>query len=170
MTDEGVAEALEALEEAPERELSPLGQQFLAISGYVASLPRGPRAILRRLWGHQDEPAPDVFWQIVDRYGIQARDEDFWLAILPLMVECPHSWVRPGHAVAQAGVSKARVERWLRLDRERAWREANRLLARLEAGLNWTQFGPLLYHWDEGGRRTFARQYFLSSALRKPGA
>jgi len=119
---------------------------------------------------HAGEPPPDEFWQIVARYEISPRDEEFWLAILPSMVECPHAFVAPGDAVARAGVAKARVERWLRLDQARAWREANRLLARLDAGLDWTRFGPLLYRWSEEDRRTFARQFFLSPALRKPGA
>lgn len=167
MTDEPTAEVTQP---APQRELSPLGQRFLGIAGYLAALPRGPRAILRRLRQHAGEPPPDEFWQIVDRYQLPREDEDFWLAVLPLMVECPHTALRPGDAVARAGIAKTRVERWLRLEQPRAWREANRLLARLDSGLDWVQFGPLLYDWTEDRRRTFARQYFLSPALRKPGA
>ncbi len=144
-------------------------QRFLAISATSRPCP----VVARRLAPtglHAGEPPPDEFWQIVARYEISPRDEEFWLAILPSMVECPHAFVAPGDAVARAGVAKARVERWLRLDQARAWREANRLLARLDAGLDWTRFGPLLYRWSEEDRRTFARQFFLSPALRKPGA
>jgi hypothetical protein len=173
MTDEsatGLGVVPEVAAAAPERTLTPLQQQFLGIAGYLAALPRGPRAILRRLWQHGDEPPPDEFWQVVDRYRIPPQDELFWVAVLPLMIACPHAWLRPGDAVARAGVAKTRVERWLRLDQERACREANRLLARLDSGLDWTQFGPLLYHWgDEGRRRAFARQFFLSPALRNRG-
>ena len=153
---------------APERQLTGLPRQLLGAAGHVTALPRGPRAVLRRMCFHADEPPPDVFWRVVDKYELAPASEPFWLAVLPLMVTCPHARTKPGEALAQAGVSKTRVERWLRLDRERAWREASRLLARVDGGLDWTEFGQLLFHWgDEGRQRAFARQFFLSPALRE---
>lgn len=150
------------------RELTPLGHQLLGVAGHVANLRRGPRAVLRRLRGHAGSAPPAEFWRVVDKYELRRADEDFWLAVLPLLVECPHAWTPPGQALARSGVSQTRVERWLRLDRERAWREANRLLARVDGGLDWTDFGQLLFDWgDEDRQRSFARQFFLSPALRE---
>lgn len=144
-------------------------EQVRGIAGYVGSLGRGQRAHLRRLSadpGHIPRPA---FWDVVERYQIGERDEPFWLAVLPLMVRHPHrSDLSPARALAAAGVSPARAERWLRLDREGAWREAARLLSHLkDGGLDWTRLAPLLRDWSDEQRRGFARDYFLSPEYRQ---
>jgi hypothetical protein len=155
----------------------PLIQKLWGIAGYVGRLPRGPRAELRRLTADGAFIPPQAFWNLVDRYAISQRDEDFWLHIVPLMVEHPHdSSTAPGVALARAGVSASRIERFLRLDRDGAWAEAGRLLSHLgEAGLDWAGtlstwrvgFGPLLHGWMPEQRRHFARQFFLSPEYRK---
>jgi CRISPR type I-E-associated protein CasB/Cse2 len=138
-------------------------QQLARVAGYVAKLPRGPRAILRRLRQHPDQVPPDIFWTIVGKYGIEPREEDFWLAVLPLMVEHEHQpGRRPGKALYFSGVKPARLERWLRYDAVRAREEAFRLLARVDGGFDWVQFGLLLRWWDEGRQRRLARDFFLT--------
>ena len=56
----------------------------------------------------------------------------------------------------------ARIVRWLRRDREAAWRETHRLLSLLKGeGLDWVELGTLLHHWrDDRVRRRFARDFF----------
>lgn len=145
-----------------------LPRQLVGAAGYVEHLPRGPRAILRRLRQHPDDVPPDVFWVVVDRYDIAAANEPFWTALLPLMVHHPHRPIRPGEAMARAGLKPARVERWLRLDhRDRATSEAHRLLSKLESGLDWAEFGQLLWYWSDDRRRRLARDFFLSPHLRR---
>ncbi|HET8656967.1 MAG TPA: type I-E CRISPR-associated protein Cse2/CasB [Longimicrobiaceae bacterium] len=143
--------------------------QVLGISGYVGALRRGPRAELRRVEADPDHIPPQVFWDIVERYGIRERDESFWLSILPLMVRYPHRFdLSPGRALAAAGVSPARIERWLRLDRDGARRQAGRLLSHLkDGGLDWIRFAYLLRGWSDEQRRGFARDFFLSPEYRK---
>lgn len=143
--------------------------QVLGISGYVGALRRGPRAMLRRVDSDVDHIPPRVFWDLVERYDIQERDEPFWLAIVPLVVQHPHrADLSPGRALAAAGVSAARIERWLRLDATGARREASRLLSHLKGeGLNWIKFAFLLRDWNDEQRRGFARDFFLSPEYRK---
>lgn len=144
-----------------------IGARATSIAGYVARLPRGERAELRRLERGADRVPPEVFWRVVDRYAIPPADEEFWLAVLPLLVRHPHAPKhRPGRILARAGVSAARIERWLRLDRVAALREAGRLLSQVDDPIDWTWFSRLLYHWTEKLRRAFARDFFLSDAYR----
>lgn len=148
---------------------SPFTRQLVGVAGYVEALKRGPRAMLRRLGANPDHIPPQVFWDIVDRYGIARHEEDFWLAVVPLMVQHPHQFGNPpGRALAGAGVSAARVERWLRLDRAAAFDAASRLLSHLgDGGLDWTRLGPLLRYWNDDQRRGFARDFFLSPGYRQ---
>lgn len=123
---------------------------------------RGERAELRRMRNGTVFP-PEPFWMVVERYDIRPSEEAFWIDVVPLMVDHPHNpTLSPGRALAIAGVSPARIERWLRLDPERARREASRLLTRLDQGLNWPRFAGLLRFWTDEERRRFARDYFLS--------
>lgn len=160
-------------ESTPWDHLSPLQQRVWRIAGYVGrgGLPRGPRAQLRRLGADDRQLPPQVFWDIVARFDIgRGAEEEYWLQVLPLMVRHPHDpHTPPGVALARAGISGARIERWLRLDRHRARREARRLLSKLgDSGLDWSGgprgigLGPLLHDWTESQKRAFARQYFLS--------
>jgi hypothetical protein len=149
-----------------------LERQLLGVAGYVANLRRGPRAVLRRLAADPNTVPPQEFWDVVERYGISRYDEPFWLRVIPLMVRYPHTDARPGLALARAGVSAARVERWLRLDAESALAQTSRLLSHLgDAGIHWARFGRLLHDWDrpEHGprlRRELAREFFLSPEFR----
>src|SRR5690606_6786074 len=115
--------------------------RLAGIAGYLEKLPRGERAEIRRLrWGAT--MPPEVFWRIVERYDIDESDEPFWIAVLPLMVKHAHGRKRrPGAVLEAAGVSSARLERWLRLDRQSAWRETGRLLSRVQEPLDWVQLG-----------------------------
>ncbi|HEV2733935.1 MAG TPA: hypothetical protein VGV85_03815 [Longimicrobiaceae bacterium] len=145
-----------------------LRQQLLGAAGYVAKLRRGPRAVLRRMEADPEAVPPEVFWDIVARYQITPRDESFWRIVLPLMVRHEHApGVRPGVALARSGVSGARLERWLRLSHAAALREAGRLFARVEGGVDWTSLGPILRFWTDGSHRDLARQFFLSREHRE---
>lgn len=150
--------------------------QVLGIAGYVGALRRGPRAVLRRLDADDETIPPQDFWNVAERYGIRDRDESFWLAVLPLMVKHPHRFdlppnhpkSAPGRALAAAGVSASRVERWLRLDSAAARREAGRLLSHLKGeGLDWIKLAYLLRDWSDEQRRGFARDFFLSPEYRQ---
>jgi hypothetical protein len=144
-------------------------RQLRGVAGYVENLPRGPRAVLRRLSASEERIPPQVFWDIAERYQIQERDEPFWLVVIALIVKHPHEpGLAPGIALARAGVSAARLERWLRLDRPAALRDADRLLSHLgDGGLDWTRFGPLLRFWTEDARRELARHFFRSPEYRQ---
>lgn len=141
-----------------------LGQQLARVGGHIGNLPRGEQAILRRMERRRDEPAPDAFWQIVEKYDLPPWDEPFWVAVMPLMVRVPYQKGRPaGKALAAARVSSLRFDRWLRRDRESAWRGAWRLLAAVDGGIDWPSFGYLLRDWDDEQKRRLARDYYLSS-------
>lgn len=149
-----------------------LASTFAGVAGYVDNLPTGERAELRRLRGQYREMPPEVFWRIVDRYDIPPRDEDFWIDVVPLMVEHPHEpRSRTGRVLARSGVSSARLEKWLRLDREGALDEAGRLLSQVDGAIDWVQFAFLLYLWNhpehgERNRRDLAREYFIEGGSR----
>lgn len=143
-------------------------QQLLGAAGYVSSLRRGPRAVLRRMSADPEAVPPEVFWDIVARYEIAEREEPFWRAVLPLMVRHAHApGIRPGAALARSGVSGARLERWLRLSHATALAEAGRLFARVEGGVDWTSLGPILRFWNDASHRDIARQFFLSREYRE---
>ena len=157
-----MSEKVATTAEAVERK-DPRGR-ILGIAGYVAKLPRGSRAELRRLRVGTDHVPPEPFWRIVDRYGIETHEELFWLRVIPLMVEHEHrKGVRAGAALSQAGVSSARLERWLRLGRSSALAEARRLLSKVDSGFDWPGFGTLLLYWNDRARMAFARDFFLAS-------
>lgn len=138
------------------------------VAKYIQSpgLSRGDRAELRRMRG--DVAPPAVFWKIVGTYeaAIPRGDEDFWIDVMPLMVMCPHGGAKPGKLLRQAGVSEARIERWLSMPAATARSEARKVLSRLSAGLDWRSLGTLLFYWDsESGanlRRAFARDFFTA--------
>lgn len=146
---------------------------FAGVAGYVDNLRAGEQAELRRLRGRYRELPPEVFWRIVDRYGIPPYQEEFWMAVLPLMVEHPHEpQCRTGRVLARSGVSSARLEKWLRLDQQGALDEAGRLLSQVEGPINWVQFGFLLSLWNhpehgERNRRELARDFFLALQTRQ---
>lgn len=146
-------------------------RQLVGVARYVekGNLPRGPRAVLRRLSASEEKIPPQVFWDIAERYQIHERDEPFWLQVIPLMVKHPHEpGLAPGVALARAGVSAPRLERWLRLDRDDALRDAARLISHLgDGGFDWARFGTLLRFWTEDARRDLARQFFRSPEYRQ---
>lgn len=148
----------------------PFASKLAGAAGYITKLRRGERAILRRLRDSRENIPPEIFWRIVDRYQISADpdEETFWMVVLPLMVKYEHQpGARPGAVLARAGVSAARVERWLRLDRDAARRESSRLLSRIEGPIDWVALGYLLSFWSESDRRRFARDFFLSPEQRE---
>jgi hypothetical protein len=149
-----------------------LATRMAGVAAYLDQLrrtnQRGTLAELRRL---RPETVPgDAFWSLVDRYEIPRSEEAFWLAVLPLMVRHPHQrGVRPGKALEAAGISKARFERWLRLDRDAARREAARLFSKLkDQGFDWISLGHALRHWSEANRYELARDFFLARERREP--
>lgn len=150
-----------------------LEQVALGIAGTIqergrdgGAMSRGERAELRRM--RDDSIAPEPFWTLVGRYDLPLSQDAFWKSVVPLMVEHPHrKGVPPGRALAAAGVSAPRIERWLRLSKQRARQEARRLLVRLDEGLDWTKFAPLLFYWSMERKRKFARDYFLSPEHRE---
>ena len=145
-----------------------LASRIAGIAGYVANLPRGERAILRRLGRSQDSVPPEVFWRLADKFGIGRREEDYWLSVVPLMVKYPHRpGLAPGAALASAGVKGTRLERWLRTDHDAALRSADRLLARVDGGFDWVALGFLLRTWKESLRRRLARDFYLSPEQRE---
>jgi len=126
---------------------------------------RGERAELRRMT--PDAVPPEVYWRLTERLDPvpSAAEDTFWMTVTALMAQHRHdTGRRPGRVLAEAGVSPSRVTRWLRRDRESAWREAGRLLSQLgSSGLDWARFGSLLKRWDdEKVRRRFARDYFTA--------
>lgn len=162
------AEAAGIEEERRERTLA---SRIAGIARAIEKLSRGECAELRRLRQDSMRIPPEVFWRLMDQIGIHPSDEPFWMSVLPLMVKYPHTLgERPGHVLEKAGVSAARVERWLRLDRQGAWREADRLLSATRtksvAGVDWVSFGHLLYYWDEKRRNQFARDFFVMRSRR----
>jgi CRISPR type I-E-associated protein CasB/Cse2 len=157
--------------EAPEQRS--FASTVLGIAGmvthrrYGGAMDRGSRAELRRMRSGDLFP-PEPFWMLVARYDIRPSEELFWIDVVPLMVDHRHNQgLPPGRALAEAGVSGARIERWLRFHAERAREEAGRLLTRLDSGLNWVSFASLLRFWnDDRNRRALARDFFLSDAYR----
>ena len=130
------------------------------------AMSRGERAELRRM--RQGVMPPEPYWRLVSRFEIQPRDELFWIDVVPLMVVHPHERARSlGRALAASRASPARIERWLRLDRLRARREAHRLFAHLDEGFDWVGGVWLLHRWDDARRRRFARDYYLAPETRE---
>jgi CRISPR type I-E-associated protein CasB/Cse2 len=162
---------------APGRSLS---SRLAGVAAYLDRLQgmqqRGPLAELRRLqpMGECGETRPsdlpgETFWALVQRFDIPRGEEPFWLALLPVMVRHRHQrGTKPGRAMEAVGISKARFERWLRLPRESAWREAPRLLSKLkDHGLDWVEFGHALHRWNEEDRYRLARDFFLARERRE---
>ncbi|MGH7664307.1 MAG: type I-E CRISPR-associated protein Cse2/CasB [Gemmatimonadaceae bacterium] len=150
----------------------PLRQRIARVAAYVGRddlLSRGDRAALRRLDGDSRDIPPAVFWRICYQFDIEPPEESFWMTALPLMATHRHNpQQRAGRTLAAAGVSASRLERWLRLRKDSARREARRLLARLgDGGIDWGEFGALLYRWDDNGRRSLARAFFRSPEFRQ---
>lgn len=147
--------------------------RVLGVSGSVRDrarggpMSRGDRAELRRMREGVQIP-PDQFWALVAKYDISKYEEAFWRVVVPLMVGYPHqAGLSAGRALAKAGVSRSRVERWLRYDAERARIEAKRLLSKVDDGFDWLRFARLLWHWDEQNKLSFARDYYLAPESRK---
>lgn len=166
MTDDSTSTVVSA------EELQPFARTVRGIAGMVkvrnagGAMSRGERAELRRMRRGAPFP-PEPFWRLVERFEIPPTAELFWMDVVPHMINRPHDPDRrPGQALAEAHLSGARLERWLRLEPERARGEAGRLLARLDGGLNWVTFAGLLWFWTPQHRRELARDFFLSPAYR----
>ncbi len=119
--------------------------------------------MLRRMLSGDGLP-PEPFWGLIAKYDVREYEEPLWRVTIPLMVLHPHRpGVSAGRALAAARTAAPRVERWLRLDRQRAHREAHRLLAKVDGGFDWVRFGNLLRSWSRATKMSFARDYYLSS-------
>jgi CRISPR type I-E-associated protein CasB/Cse2 len=136
--------------------------------------PTGSLAALRRL----DPKKPDgaAFWWLVAEYAPRAFEDDRASEALAAVVQSmaiAHPFHRPlsghgrlGEALAEAGVSEARLLRLLRLPRSELPEELRRL-ARLmsskgDAGrFDWSDAFDLLF-WADGERlrRDIARDYY----------
>lgn len=145
--------------------------RIASVAGWLERLndsrQRGALAELRRL--RPDSIPGEAFWDLVGRFDIPRDEEPFWRAIIALMVRHPHRRnVRPGRAIEAAGISKPRVERWLRLDRDGARTAAGRLLSKLgDDGLDWTNLGRALHRWSDNDRYYLARDFFLARERRE---
>ena len=146
----------------------PFESKVLGMAGSVRGrseggpMSRGDRAMLRRMLAH-DELPPEPFWGLIARYEIREEEEAFWRVAVPLMVVHPHrAGISAGRALAAARTAAPRVERWLRLDRERAHHEAHRLLSKVEGGFDWVRFGRVLRSWNRANKMSFARDFYLS--------
>jgi len=144
-----------------------LESRIAGVAADVGKRRRGEQAQLRRV--HPKGALPSVFWDLVKKYEIEeGYEEDFFVHLLPAMVQHRHEpRRRPGAALRRAGVSPARFERWLRQDKQTAWRETRRILAQVDEGVDWAVLGQLLFHWDhpkwgEVNRRRIARDFFLT--------
>jgi hypothetical protein len=168
MTTAASAETMEVPSAAP---VDRLHHECLAIIRRLEMLRRagrsGPLAELRRLERlDDDDPPPEAFWDLVQAAGIRGDErERFWQGLLPMLVTCPHArGARPGRVLRRAGVSSARVERWLRLGARDARRELRKLLRRTD-GVDFVRLSRLLWSWEQPSgdalRREFARDFFL---------
>lgn len=130
----------------------------------------GALAALRRLERvGDDSPPPAAYWDLVAGANVRADYERFWQALLPMMVSCPHAHgAKAGRELRAAGVSPARIERWLRLASADARRELRKLLCRTSQ-VDWVRLSRLLWTWDaprgDELRREFARDFFLERPL-----
>lgn len=143
-----------------------LRRQLASAAGWIAAAERGRRlgelATLRRMARDPAALPPASFWSVIAQLGSSPHADAFWRSVLPLMVDVPHArGRRPGHACRAAGVSAARVERWLRLDRDAAAMECRRFLQRLDGGVDWVELGTLLHDWTDAARLRFARDYYV---------
>jgi len=147
-----------------------IAQRLSGVAAYIRSRgarDRGMLAELRRVTPERIPPQP--FWEIVERYAVTPAEEDFFLRVVPAMVLCPHvRGTRPGRTLRSAGVSPARLERWLRMNRPGALRECRRILAQVKGGVDWGELGRVLFQWDHPAygpeqRRRLARDFYLST-------
>lgn len=122
---------------------------------------RGLLAALRRISDDPRDLPPEEFWDLVQHHGIPQSEEPLWLRMLPLMAVHPND---PSRSVAAAleeeRVTPARLERWLRADRDEALKQAPRILARLGGGVRWVDLAYLLRDWTPEQRRGLAREFF----------
>lgn len=146
------------------RGLAPRIARWVRDHGEGGATTRGERAMLRRL--NAASVPPSTYWRIADRFELAQHEDSFWLSLVPMMVDHPHGALSPGAALAGSGVSGVRLERWLRLDKLRAQREARRLFGRCEQALDWARLALLLWEWSEAERRRVARDFFLSPEQR----
>lgn len=126
----------------------------------------GPLAELRRLGRATGGPPPEAFWTLIERAGVASNREQFWEALLPMMVTCPHRrGALAGRVLRDAGVAPSRIERWLRLSAADAPVELRKLVRRVDA-VDWVDLSALLDRWEhpqlgDERRRAFARAFFL---------
>jgi hypothetical protein len=152
-----------------------LRDECVSIAAQIAWLEEkersGPLAELRRLGRRDDGPPPETFWWLVERAKISGWTEEFWEALVPMMVTCPHRWKQfAGHTLSEAGVAPSRVERWLRMGSSTARVELRKLLRRIDH-VDWVRLSALLYHWDDPNvgprlKRELARDFYLHNSKR----
>lgn len=140
-----------------------LGSRAAGLAGYIENLPRGQRAQLRRVSFAGQPPA--IFWQMArhPELGFPSEEEAFWLEVLPLMANQPHTPARPfGRRLAEGRVSFSRIERWMRYPQERALPELRKLLDRIDGGVDWASLAEALWHWQRRPDllRAIARDYY----------
>ncbi|MBA4157520.1 MAG: hypothetical protein H0X65_08590 [Gemmatimonadetes bacterium] len=120
----------------------------------------GDQAMLRRLSPERDTVPPEAYWRLLPQGETDWSQRAFWYALLPLLVRHPHAeGTSLGTALARAGVSEARVERWLRRTARDARADAPRLFSRLVT-VDWTEAGPLLRYWRQRDRWRVADDFF----------
>lgn len=125
---------------------------------------RGLLAALRRISDDPRDLPPEEFWDLAQHHKIPQSEEPLWLRLLPLMAVHPNDASRSlGAALEEARVTPARLERWLRADRDEALEQTPRILARLgSGGIHWVDLAYLLRDWTPKQRRDLARDFFRS--------
>jgi hypothetical protein len=126
----------------------------------------GDLAALRRLSPQRDTIPPEAYWRLLPRAETEWEKRSFWYALLPLLVRYPNADdLALGANLAHAGVSEARVERWLRREARDARADASRLFSRFEV-VKWTEAGQLLRYWRERDRWRIADDFFRALSER----
>ncbi|NBQ68591.1 MAG: type I-E CRISPR-associated protein Cse2/CasB [Nitrosomonadaceae bacterium] len=124
------------------------------------SFPAGARAELRRVAEPKDVALTPALYRL---FPGQKPDERYW-RIAYLLPCCKHSIKAKslGAQLAEANVTEARVLQVARAHEPLDMVQLRRLLAYIEPTVHWSEFGRMVWYWNDRAKRQLVEDFYIA--------
>lgn len=133
---------------------------FAALRGRYQALPPGAQAALRRVAEPDDLAMTTAFYHLFP--GERPDDRHLRLAFLLPWCDQRSGAKSLGVQLAEAKIAEARVLQTARAHEPLDLIQLRRLVMHAEPAVNWSDFGRLLWYWNDRAKRQLVEEFYLA--------